>query len=135
MCLNRQLIRTCFSPTLRFRPQEWPVDLDPNSWLIFNTLKLEEFFVDGNSDVDEPVVKEYSEVIDRKKKKKHKVPALIVPEVILAMSSNGVCPMCMDIILGYSGPIMSIRNEFYKPDEVSDETFTGLGSTTSSHSF
>ena len=98
-------------------------------------LKLEEFFVDGNNDVDEPVVKEYSEVIDRKKKKKHKVPALIVPEVILAMSSNGVCPMCMDIILGYSGPIISIRNEFYKPDEVSDETFTGLGSTTSSHSF
>ena len=126
LCLNQQLISKCFSPTLRFRPQEWPTDADSSSWLIFNTLKFEEFFIDGDKDVEAPVVKNFPEVINRKKKK-HKIPALIVPDVILDMSSKGVCPMCLDIILGYQGPIMSIRNEFYKPDEVSDETFTGLG--------
>ena len=121
LCLNQNTIRKCFSPLLRFRPQHWPEEAQDKNWLIFNSIEFEQFFTDGDNDVSEP--EERDEVERIKRRKKNQLPALIVPEVILKMSSEGACPMCLDIILDYKGPMMKIRDEYYSPADVPDETF------------
>ena len=39
------------------------------------------------------------------------------------MSAGGTCPLCLDIILDYKGPIKQVPDEFYDPKKVHDKTF------------